>query len=88
MLGGQVSGGAYTEEPPAAVPSPPHILVTEEMVKRALDAYDLMAQDIEADEGDEAQETEERSMRAALSAVVPEVYEAGMRAGLRIRPQA
>jgi hypothetical protein len=63
---------------------PTHILVTDELVKRALDAYDLMAQDIEADEGDEAPEVEERSMRAALSEVAPELFSAGMRAAIKL----
>ncbi len=63
---------------------PTHILVTDELVKRALDAYDLMTQDIEADEGDEASETEERAMRAALSDVAPDLFSAGMRAAIRL----
>jgi hypothetical protein len=66
---------------------PTHILVTDEMVKRALDAYDLMTQDIEADEGDEAPEVEERSMRAALSEVAPGLFSAGMRAAIKMGPE-
>jgi hypothetical protein len=55
---------------------PPHILITDELVERAWDA---------ALDCYEAMNMSQEAWRAALSAVAPDLYSAGMKAGKRLR---
>ena len=55
---------------------PPHILITDELVERAWDA---------ALDCYEAMNMSQEAWRAALSAVAPDLYSAGMEAGKRLR---